>query len=188
MRVTAATIVSIPRFATTNPPALTMVEFQDTPSVHNNGEDEPTKSVKRARWATQRVKSTKGDAKRKSILGRLNRGASKRVSSGSDGKEKRNSGATHSTDDSPEKPGELDEEAAQPRTIYFNQPLPDSAKDEEGHPLQSFKRNKIRTAKYTPLSFIPKNLYYQFQNIANLYFLFCIILTVRSRSPREKKS
>lgn len=166
-----------------------MVDFVNTTSAHNNGdEEEPDKAVKRARWATQRHKSTKGDAKRKSILGRLNRATSKRVSSASSGKEKRDSGATHSTDDVPEKTEESEDAPAQPRTIYFNQALPDSAKDEEGHPLQSFKRNKIRTAKYTPLSFIPKNLYFQFQNIANLYFLFLIILAVSCHSRRLKSA
>ena len=65
------------------------------------------------------------------------------------------------------------------RTIYFNQPLPPEAKDEEGHPLVQYKRNKIRTAKYTPISFLPKNLWLQFHNIANVYFLFIIILSVR---------
>jgi phospholipid-translocating ATPase len=31
------------------------------------------------------------------------------------------------------------------------------------------------------LSFIPKNLWYQFHNIANVYFLFLIILNVSKR-------
>ena len=66
------------------------------------------------------------------------------------------------------------------RTIYFNIPLPASDKDEEGHPVVTYPRNKIRTAKYTPLSFIPKNLWFQFHNIANIYFLFIIILCVGS--------
>lgn len=65
-----------------------------------------------------------------------------------------------------------------PRIVYFNQPLPADAVDEQGHPLKHYKRNKIRTAKYTPISFVPKNLWYQFHNIANVYFLFLIILTV----------
>lgn len=65
-----------------------------------------------------------------------------------------------------------------PRTVYFNIPLPPDAVDEQGHPLKHYRRNKIRTAKYTPISFIPKNLWYQFHNIAYIYFLFLIILTV----------
>lgn len=67
-----------------------------------------------------------------------------------------------------------------PRNIYFNIPLPPEALDEEGDPLVQFKRNKIRTAKYTPLSFVPKNIWFQFHNIANVYFLFLIILAVGS--------
>lgn len=65
------------------------------------------------------------------------------------------------------------------RRIFFNIPLPDSAKDENGYNKAKFGRNKVRTAKYTPLSFLPKNLWNQFHdNIANIYFLFLIILTV----------
>lgn len=73
---------------------------------------------------------------------------------------------------------DADGQPAGTRTIYFNQPIPQEMRDEEGHLLVSYPRNKIRTAKYTPLSFVPKNLYFQFQNIANVYFLFVLILTV----------
>ena len=71
------------------------------------------------------------------------------------------------------------------RRIFFNIPLPDDAKDEEGHHLANFERNKIRTAKYTPLSFIPKNIWFQFHNVANVYFLFVIILGVRKVVPLD---
>lgn len=64
------------------------------------------------------------------------------------------------------------------RTVYFNIPLPAHERDNEGHPKAHYARNKIRTAKYTPLSFVPKNLWFQFHNIANVYFLFIIILGV----------
>lgn len=81
-----------------------------------------------------------------------------------------------------------DVEAPQPiaeqRKIYFNIPLPDEAKDEEGHPRVDFGRNKVRTAKYTPLTFLPKNLYLQFHNIANVYFFFIIILSVSHPEDR----
>jgi phospholipid-translocating ATPase len=63
------------------------------------------------------------------------------------------------------------------RYLYFNLPLPDELL-EEGHPITAYPRNKIRTAKYTPLSFVPKNLFFQFHNIANIFFLFLIILGV----------
>ncbi|CAN6669942.1 phospholipid-transporting ATPase Dnf1p [Trichomonascus vanleenenianus] len=63
------------------------------------------------------------------------------------------------------------------RRIFINTPLPkDMIDPETGLPIAEYPRNKIRTTKYTPLSFIPKNLYYQFQNVANIYFLFIVIL------------
>lgn len=39
-----------------------------------------------------------------------------------------------------------------------------------------FVRNKIRTTKYTWLTFIPKNLFEQFSKMANVYFLFIMVL------------
>ncbi|RMZ90024.1 hypothetical protein DV736_g2739, partial [Chaetothyriales sp. CBS 134916] len=63
-------------------------------------------------------------------------------------------------------------------SIYFNVPLPSEELDEQGHRKQQFVRNKIRTAKYTPLSFIPKDLFFQFHNVANIYFFFIIILSI----------
>lgn len=62
------------------------------------------------------------------------------------------------------------------RTIFYNLPLPDEMLDDEGHPTTVYPRNKIRTTKYTPLNFIPKNLLVQFHNFANVYFLVLIIL------------
>ena len=41
---------------------------------------------------------------------------------------------------------------------------------------QSFRGNRIKTTKYTILTFIPKNLFEQFHRFANVYFLFIIIL------------
>lgn len=130
-----------------------------------------TEPVKRIRWATQRVTGRKGTQKRKSIFNRhLNRSQSvekKRESAGDDP-----SAAASEADEKDSAEG------AENRTVYANQPLPKEAVDEDGHPLQHFKRNKIRTAKYTPISFIPKNIWLQFHNIANVYFLFIIILSV----------
>lgn len=80
--------------------------------------------------------------------------------------------------DSPGTKEEEEEEATNGRTLYFNQPLPSTMLDEEGHPILDFPRNKIRTAKYTALSFVPKNLWFQFHNVANIFFLFLIILVV----------
>ena len=139
-------------------------------------DSERTNPVKRIRWATQRVTGRKGVEKRKSIFRRHNARNStiekNRESSGTD------PGLVKPTQEDPPA-GEKGEAAAQPgRVIYFNIPLPDHQKDDEGRPIQHFKRNKVRTAKYTPLSFVPKNLWFQFHNIANIFFLAIIILNV----------
>lgn len=140
-----------------------------------DGGNEVSAPNKRIRWATQRVKGIDAVNKRKSIFNRRlsRRGADekKRESSGSDPADpKAEEDGTQQRVDG----GELQ----QSRTIYFNTPLPESQRDEEGRPLHQYARNKIRTAKYTPISFIPKNLYFQFHNIANIYFLLVIILGV----------
>lgn len=143
------------------------------------GAEEPERSAptKRIRWATQRVTGKSGTQKRKSIWNRqLNRMGST--------KEKRESAASSA----PEDDEKDDTPAPGNRTIYFNQPLPPEAKDSEGHPLVVYKRNKIRTAKYTPLSFLPKNLWLQFHNIANVYFLFIIILSVSTFGSQYQRS
>jgi phospholipid-translocating ATPase len=139
--------------------------------------------TKRLRWATQRVKGKKGNKKRLSIIDRLHHRPSQN-------EKKRNSGGADSMGTSDlggiqEEPEEEEENDADhdrdgqgPRKIHFNNPLPPEALDEEGRPLKHYRRNKIRTAKYTPLSFVPKNLWYQFHNIANVYFLLLIILAV----------
>lgn len=62
------------------------------------------------------------------------------------------------------------------RTVYHNMDLPGDMLDETGKPIAVYARNKIRTTKYTPLTFLPKNLLFQFQNFANVYFLMLIIL------------
>ncbi|KAF2136624.1 uncharacterized protein K452DRAFT_322282 [Aplosporella prunicola CBS 121167] len=142
-------------------------------------ENEVSNPVKRIRWATHREQGPKGERKRASVIGRLHR----RIGSG--GSEKKVEAGLPEDDEDKDAPPPPDDhahsdaggdEAEAGRTIYFNQPLPRSARDEEGHPLVMYQRNKIRTAKYTPLSFVPKNLYYQFHNIANIYFAFIIIL------------
>ncbi|GAA5832129.1 hypothetical protein JCM5353_008080 [Sporobolomyces roseus] len=43
---------------------------------------------------------------------------------------------------------------------------------------KAYERNKVRTSKYTLLSFLPKNLTEQFRRIANIYFLALVILQV----------
>ena len=74
-------------------------------------------------------------------------------------------------------------EKTERRRIYFNMRLPEEETHEDGTPVHYYPRNKIRTAKYTPLTFIPKNLFLQFHNVANIYFFFIVILQVSSPTP-----
>jgi phospholipid-translocating ATPase len=152
------------------------------PPEPDDGSLHPT-PTKRLRWATQYKKGKTGNKKRMSIIDRLHH----RGSQNSEKKRDSGGGDSLGTDlgniqeepeeERPEEPNE-DRDNQGPRTIHFNFDLPASAKDENGYPLQHYRRNKIRTAKYTPLSFVPKNLWFQFHNIANVYFLFLIILAV----------
>lgn len=127
--------------------------------------------------------------KRKSLLDRMQHhrttsSASEKRRSGA-GAPEQNPGGDDGQDDQDVKPtgdatarsDDGDEDDKESRQLYFNMPLPDDML-EEGHPAVEYPRNKIRTAKYTPLSFIPKNLWFQFHNIANIFFLFLIILGV----------
>ncbi|EEH16420.1 hypothetical protein PABG_06507 [Paracoccidioides brasiliensis Pb03] len=141
--------------------------------VQFGAEDEAhiSKPVRRMRWATQRHAGAGGSRKRRSILDRLHHGTGLK-------EEKRKSAASsppHS-DGSTVDEGSVD--SSNLRRVFCNVPLPDDAKDEDGRLLAKYSRNKIRTAKYTPLSFVPKNLWFQFHNIANIYFLFTIILAI----------
>jgi phospholipid-translocating ATPase len=135
---------------------------------------ERTNPMKRMRWATQRMPGRKGSQKRKSIFKRH----AARMSAGSASNDP--AVVEHNEQRAEEIANDEAIEGQAPRTIYFNQDLPKEARDEEGRPLQNFKRNKIRTAKYTPLSFVPKNLWFQLHNIANVYFIFIVILGVRT--------
>ncbi|KAJ1721958.1 phospholipid transporting ATPase [Coemansia erecta] len=61
------------------------------------------------------------------------------------------------------------------RTIYINaNPPRPTHGPHTRHP--QYPANQIRTAKYTVLSFVPKNLFEQFRRAANIYFLFLLIL------------
>lgn len=62
------------------------------------------------------------------------------------------------------------------RRVFVNLPLPKYDLDAHGNPKQLFVSNKVRTSKYTTLSFIPKNLFEQFRRAANMYFLGMAIL------------
>lgn len=160
-------------------------EAADSGNGNGNGNDdsnnhlqppgsEISKPTKRQRWATQRKNNSGGLKKRVSIVDRFHRRALSKD-------EKRKSAAS-SADGNNASSGDADsqeEEQQPPRHIYFNIPVPDSERDEEGNLKIHYPRNKIRTAKFTPLTFVPKDLWLQFHNIANIYFLFIIILGVR---------
>lgn len=130
------------------------------------GESNVSKPVKRMRWASQHLTGQSAVRKRMSVIKRFHR---RSVSA----EEKQ-----HAEEASPSAPDPDARTESQPRTVYINQPVSEDARDENGHVKQYFGRNKIRTSKYTPLSFIPKNLWFQFHNIANVYFAFIIILGV----------
>ncbi|KAI9209541.1 uncharacterized protein BJ171DRAFT_608665 [Polychytrium aggregatum] len=51
-------------------------------------------------------------------------------------------------------------------------------------PSGGFKDNTVRTSRYTPLTFVPKQLYAQFSKVANMYFLLvCGLQMVPGWSP-----
>ncbi|XP_021332106.1 phospholipid-transporting ATPase ID [Danio rerio] len=52
------------------------------------------------------------------------------------------------------------------------------ANDREYNSSFKYATNCIKTSKYNPFSFLPLNLFEQFQRIANAYFLFLLILQV----------
>ena len=62
------------------------------------------------------------------------------------------------------------------RTVYVNMPLPPQLGTKTGEPLIRYVRNKVRTSKYTIITFLPKNLFEQFRRVANIYFLCLVIL------------
>ncbi|OAF58242.2 hypothetical protein VC83_06489 [Pseudogymnoascus destructans] len=135
--------------------------------------------TKRLRWATQHKKGKQANRTRSSILDRLNRRPSrmekKRESGGSEAMSA--GGDNGDIREDPEE-AETQGEGEGQRKVHFNIPLPPDALDEDGSPATTYPRNKIRTAKYTPLSFLPKNIWLQFHNIANVYFFILIILTI----------
>ncbi|KAH9875028.1 hypothetical protein J1614_004516 [Plenodomus biglobosus] len=139
-------------------------------------EPEVSHPQKRIRWATHRATGDKAANKRHSLKERLH----KRIGSGGEKRDSMGKEGGLPAEHSPDSSDAGTEEPDSGRRVYFNVPLPQTERDEDGHPLAHYARNKIRTAKYTPLSFVPKNLWFQFHNIANVYFLFIIILGIFS--------
>ncbi|XP_069060376.1 phospholipid-transporting ATPase VA [Pleurodeles waltl] len=54
--------------------------------------------------------------------------------------------------------------------------LPSAAKAAPDNPNRHLPGNRIKTTKYTVLSFLPKNLFEQFHRMANIYFVFIALL------------
>ena len=147
-------------------------ENAEAPSDIREVSSNVSKPTKRQRWATTRHAGSGGVRKRVSIIDRFHKRHDMRD-------EKRRSNTGSSQTDNASANGEDHPDSGSNRTIYFNIPIPESERDEEGHMKTTYPRNKIRTAKYTALTFVPKNVWLQFHNIANIYFLFVIILNVR---------
>lgn len=61
------------------------------------------------------------------------------------------------------------------RQVVPNHTIP-AKTNNKAHPNGKYTGNKIRTTKYTMLTFLPKNLIEQFHRVANLYFIFIQIL------------
>jgi phospholipid-translocating ATPase len=141
-------------------------------------EDNNATPTKRLRWATQYKKGKSANLKRMSIMDRLHH----RGSHGSEKKRDFVGADLNNIQEDPNKDAQpsVDSENQGQRKVHFNIPLPQDALDENGYPKKSYRRNKIRTAKYTPLSFIPKNLWLQFHSLAIVYFFILIILSVSS--------
>nr|XP_033341873.1 probable phospholipid-transporting ATPase VA [Megalopta genalis] len=61
------------------------------------------------------------------------------------------------------------------RTIVPNHLVPPKTPRSQ-HPNGKRVDNRVRTTKYTVLSFLPRNLLEQFHRVANLYFIFIVLL------------
>ncbi|KAG9309612.1 hypothetical protein JVU11DRAFT_10273 [Chiua virens] len=55
----------------------------------------------------------------------------------------------------------------QRRNVYVNTPLSAMEVDQHGQPLARYPRNKVRTSRYTLVTFLPKNLFEQFHRYAS---------------------
>lgn len=57
-----------------------------------------------------------------------------------------------------------------PRTIFINEPLPESYYDKKHRVLKEYQYNpnQVITSKYTLLTFLPRNLLEQFRRVANV--------------------
>ncbi|QEU59569.1 Dnf1/Dnf2 [Kluyveromyces lactis] len=132
---------------------------------------EDSKHVKRMRWGTRR------DKKGKPAMGRAKTLRWTKKNFHNPFADDTNLAAEgHSSDDDNDENYDQSHRQRETRTIYYNLPLPEEILDEDGNSTIYYPRNKIRTTKYTPLTFFPKNIAFQFKNVANVYFLVLIIM------------
>lgn len=147
------------------------INTEETEEIFENEFEQP-QAMKRHRVATQRHVRGRPDNKPKRSKSLFNKKESK----------SRRESQAPPTPLLPSFPANEDTNPSEIRPehkVFFNMPLPKDMVDPESEmPLEAFPRNKVRTTKYTPLSFLPKNLYFQFNNVANIYFLFIVILGV----------
>lgn len=67
------------------------------------------------------------------------------------------------------------EQEERKRTVVPNHMVPPKTPKKD-HPNGQRANNRVRTTKYTLLSFLPRNLLEQFHRVANLYFIFIVLL------------
>lgn len=60
------------------------------------------------------------------------------------------------------------------RLVHSNLLLPEAEADKSKRTVLA--SNRLKTTKYTALSFLPKNLFEQFHRLANVYFVFIALL------------
>jgi magnesium-transporting ATPase (P-type) len=58
----------------------------------------------------------------------------------------------------------------------------------DSDPAQRKHSNKVRTTRFTLLTWAPKSLFYQFKRAANIYFLGITVLTCLPFSPKDPKT
>jgi hypothetical protein len=61
------------------------------------------------------------------------------------------------------------------RTVYAN--------DDEKNSLIRYPSNYVQTTRYNIITFLPKNLWEQFHRVANVFFVFLMVLTLTPVSP-----
>ncbi|UZJ52914.1 hypothetical protein CBS101457_002234 [Exobasidium rhododendri] len=70
---------------------------------------------------------------------------------------------------------------AKRRNVYLNiAPTSPNEVKKNGDPLARYPRNKVRTSKYTFVTFLPRFLSEQFRRLANIYFLVLVLLQTSS--------